>query len=274
MTTTTTVPTTQFAISADGTRIAYEVLGRGPALVVVDGALCQRVLGPSRRLAAALAANFTVHVYDRRGRGESGPARWPDDRDREVADLRAVIDAAGGHAHLVGVSSGAVLALEAARQGGTVDRLVAFEAPFVVDGSQPPNDPRLPERLHALVEAGRRGAAVRLFLRAVGMPAAMVPLMRLMPPWRHMVGVAHTLPLDLSLVVDHQQGRPLPAGHYAGVAAETLVLAGGKSPAAMQHAQAAVAAALPHGRLQTLPGQTHLVKPRVVAAAATPFLLG
>jgi pimeloyl-ACP methyl ester carboxylesterase len=191
-----------------------------------------------------------------------------------VEDLRAVIDAAGGRAHVLGVSSGAVLALEAARQGAPIDRLVAYEAPFLLDGTQPPNDPRLPERLHALVEGGRRGDAVRLFLRTVGMPAAMVPLMRLMPPWKNMVGIAHTLPFDLSLVIGHQQGRPLPEGFYAGVAPETLVLAGGKSPAAMQNAQAAIAAAVPHGRLVTLPGQTHMVKPKVVAAAVAPFLLG
>jgi alpha-beta hydrolase superfamily lysophospholipase len=272
--TTTTALTTQFTTSADGTRIAYEVRGRGPALVSVDGALCQRVMGPSRGLAEALAEHFTVHVYDRRGRGESGPGRWPDDLDAEVADLRAVVDAAGGHAHVLGVSSGAVLALEAVRQGAPVDRLAAYEAPFIVDGSQAPNDPQLPERLHELAQSGRRGDAVRLFLRTVGMPAAMVPLMRLMPPWKHMVGIAHTLAFDLSLVIAHQQGRPLPEGHYAGVASETLVLAGGKSPAAMQNAQAAVAAAVPHGRLVTLPGQTHMVKPAVVAAAVTPFLLG
>jgi pimeloyl-ACP methyl ester carboxylesterase len=272
--TTTAIPTARLTRSADGTEIAYEALGSGPALVSVDGAMCQRAMGPSRGLAEALAEHFTVYFYDRRGRGQSGPGGWPYEADREVKDLRAVIEAAGGHAHLLGVSSGAVLALEAARQGAAVDKLVVYEAPFIVDGTQAPNDLRLPERLRDLVEAGKRGDAVRLFLRTVGMPAAMVPLMRLMPPWKQMLGIAHTLPFDLSLVIGHQQGQPIPAGYYDAVAPETLVLAGGKSPASMQNAQAAIAEAVPHARLVTLPGQTHMVKPTVVAAAVTPFLLG
>lgn len=140
--------------------------------------------------------------------------------------------------------------------GAAIDRLVIYEAPFVVDGTPDANDPRMPERTKELVDAGRRGDAVRLFRRTVGMPSAMVPLMRLMPPWKKMTGIAHTLPSDLSIVIGHQQGRPLPAGYYDAVVPETLVMAGGKSPAYMQNAQAAIATAVPHARLQTLAGQT------------------
>src|SRR3954452_19366152 len=92
---------TRFATSADGTRIAYEVHGTGPALVIVDGAMCQRALGPSAGLAKALAADFAVHVYDRRGRGESGAGVEPWSVDREIDDLAAIIDAAGGSAHVL-----------------------------------------------------------------------------------------------------------------------------------------------------------------------------
>ena len=184
---TTTLPAAQFVTSADGTRIAYEVSGHGPALICVDGAMCQRVMGPSRVLGAALQDQFTVYVYDRRGRSESGPGGWPYEIDREVEDLRAIIDAAGDPAHVLGVSSGAALALEAARQGSPIDRLAVYEAPFMVDGTHVASDLRLPERTKELVDAGRRGDAVRLFLRTVGMPAAMVPLMRLMPSWKDKV---------------------------------------------------------------------------------------
>jgi pimeloyl-ACP methyl ester carboxylesterase len=100
-------PGTRYAVSADGTRIAYETHGSGPALVIVDGALCQRSMGPSRPLAARLASRFTVHVYDRRGRGESEPGHAAYHPAREVEDLAAVITAAGGHAHVFGASSGA-----------------------------------------------------------------------------------------------------------------------------------------------------------------------
>lgn len=271
---TTTASATQFAISADGTRIAYEVLGHGPALVSVDGAMCQRVMGPSRGLAQALQDQFTVYAYDRRGRGESGPGGWPYEIDREVEDLGAVIDAAGGHAHVLGESSGGALALEAARQGAPIDRLAVYEAPFILDGTAPANDPLLPERTKELVDAGRPGDAVRLFLRTVGAPAPMVALMRFMPPWKHMVGIAHTLPYDLSIVIGHQQAKPLPAGYYTGVTSQTLVMAGGKSPTFMRNAQAAIAAAVPNARLETLAGQTHMVKAKAIAAIAAPFLLG
>jgi len=271
---TITATATQFVTSADGTRIAYEATGSGPALVLVDGALCQRTMGPSRGLARALADRFTVYVYDRRGRGESGPGTTPYDVAREVEDLSAVIEAAGGHAHVAGVSSGAMLALEAARQGLPVDRLAVYEAPFIVDGTRPAKDPRLPEQVRAMVDDGRRGDAVRTFLRSVGVPAPFVLLMRLMPSWRQLTGVAHTLPYDLSIVVEHQQGRPLPAGYYDAVAAETLVLAGGKSPEYMRNGQAAVAEAVPAARLVTIARQTHMVKAQAVAPVLGDFLAG
>jgi hypothetical protein len=270
--TTTTSTTTRFATSADGTRIAYEVTGSGPALVLVDGAMCTRTLGPSRGLADALAGSFTVHSYDRRGRGESGAGETPWELGREVEDLRAVLEAAGGHAHVLGTSSGATLALEAARTGAPIDRLAVYEAPMILDDSHEPNDPRLPERLQEHVDAGRRGAAVRLFLRTVGAPAPFVALMRLMPPWKAMTAVAHTLPYDLSIVIGQQQGRPLPEGYYDAVSSPTLVLVGGKSPTYMHTGQAAIAAAVPDARLETLPGQTHMVKARAVAPVVGAFL--
>lgn len=269
--TSTTSSATRYATSADGTRLAYEAKGNGPALVLVDGAMCHRAMGPSRDLADALAGSFTVHVYDRRGRGESGPGSWPYEMATEIEDLRAVIEAAGGRSHVLGVSSGAALALEAARQGAPVDKLVLYEAPFIVDDTHPANDPRLPERLQRLVEEGRRGEAVATFLRTVGVPAPFVLLMRVMPAWRKMTATAHTLPYDLSIVVDQQQGRPLPPG-YANVEADTLVLAGGKSPEYMRNAQGAVAAAVPRARLEVLPGQTHMVRAKAVAPVVTDFL--
>ena len=161
---------TRFTTSADGTEIAYEVSGSGPALVLVDGALCQRSMGPSHGLATVLESEFTVHAYDRRGRGESGPGATPYDIQREVEDLVAVLEAAGGHPHVFGSSSGAVLTLEAARQGAPINRIAAYEAPFIVDDSRPPNDPDLPRQVQAMVDDGRRGDAVKTFLRTVGVP--------------------------------------------------------------------------------------------------------
>jgi pimeloyl-ACP methyl ester carboxylesterase len=274
---------TRFATSADGTRIAYEVHGSGPALVLVDGALCQRSTGPARALARQLAPSFSVHAYDRRGRGESGPdasgrdrsegGRTAYDVDREIDDLAAVVEAAGGHAHVFGSSSGAALALAAAQRGVPIDRLALYEAPFILDDTHAPNDADLPARMRSLVELGRRGDAVRLFLRTVGAPAPIVAVMRLLPVWRKLTGVAHTLPYDLAIVIGHQQGRPLREGLYDAVTAPTLVIAGGKSPEYMRNAQAAVADAVPDGRVETLPGQTHMIRAKVTAPVVAAHLL-
>src|SRR6266540_5342672 len=123
--------------SSDGTAIAYEIAGHGPALILVDGALCHRAMGPSGPLAKLLAERFTVLTYDRRGRGDSGDAD-PYSVHREVEDLAALIEAAGGSAHLYGISSGAVLALEATAQGLPVESLALYEPPFIVDDSRAP----------------------------------------------------------------------------------------------------------------------------------------
>ncbi|WP_426241488.1 alpha/beta fold hydrolase [Nocardioides sp. LHG3406-4] len=269
-----TTSETRHSVSTDGTRIAYDVTGTGPALVIVDGALCQRSMGPARGLASALAGDFSVHTYDRRGRGESDPGATAYSPQREIEDLAAVIGAAGGSAHVFSASSGAALALAGAAAGLPIERLVAYEAPFIVDDTHVPHDPDLGERSRALVEGGRPGDAVRLFMRTVGVPGPMLALMRLLPVWKKLTGAAHTLPHDYAIVLEHQQGRPLPDGVYAGSTTPTLVIAGGKSPAYMRNSQAAIAAAVPDARLETLPGQTHMIKAKVVAPVVTRHLLG
>ena len=274
---TSTTPTnqtgTQFAASADGTRIAYEVHGTGPALVFVDGAMCQRTLGPAAGLAKALAADFTVHIYDRRGRGESDTGATPWSLDREIEDLAAMIDAGGGAAHVFGLSSGAALSLEAARRGLPIDRLALYEAPFILDDTHTPYPLDAAQQMQTLVHRGERGEAVKTFMRLVGLPAPFIGLMRVLPAWKKMTGIAHTLPYDLSIVNAHQQGEPLPEGRYADVDQETLVIAGGKSPKHMRNAQAGIAAAVPNARLETLAGQTHMIKPKATCPVITRFYL-
>ena len=157
-------------LSKDGTAIAVDRIGRGPALVFVDGAMCYRASGPSQPIAAALAEHFTVFTYDRRGRGDSGDTS-PYDVQREIDDLDAVITEAGGQAFVFGVSSGAALALEAANRGVPMTRLALYEAPFI-RGRQPSSaagrlrDPA--ERRHS--SSGRRGEAVKMFMKVVGVP--------------------------------------------------------------------------------------------------------
>jgi pimeloyl-ACP methyl ester carboxylesterase len=257
-------------VSRDGTTIGYDRVGTGPPLILVDGALCYRASGPNGPLAALLAEHFTVYTYDRRGRGESGDTA-PFAIDREIEDVEALITAAGGSAYLYGISSGAALALEAANRGLGITKLALYEAPFIVDDSRPPISADYVAELDRLVAAGRRGEAVALFMRGVGLPAVVVLLMHLMPAWSKLKGVAHTLPYDTALVHENQRGNPLPAGRWSAVTAPTLVVGGGKSPAWLRHAVQAVADAVPGARHRELPGQTHLVKPKALAPVLTEF---
>jgi pimeloyl-ACP methyl ester carboxylesterase len=261
------------ACSKDGTPIAFDRSGRGPALILVDGALCYRDSGPSRALAAALSKHFTVITYDRRGRGRSGNTR-PYSVDREVDDLEALIIDAGGAAFVYGISSGGVLALEAANRGLAITRLALYEAPFIVDDSRPPIPGDFLARLDDAIAGNRRGHAVRLFLNLVGVPSIFVMLMRLLPMWSKLERVAHTLPYDLALVEDNQRGRPLPPDRWAGATVPTLVMDGGKSPRWIRHAMRALAGVLPNAEYRTLEGQTHMVNAKAHAGPLVEFFKG
>ena len=250
--------------STDGTAIAYETCGDGPPLILVDGALCYRDMGPSRKIAKALCEHFTVITYDRRGRGESTDTA-PYCVEREIEDLAALIAAAGGSAYVCGVSSGAVLALDAAAHGLPITALALYEPPFIVDDSRPPAAADYVEQLNTLLASNRRGDTVRLFMRHVGMPAPLVSLMRLMPAWGKLKRVAHTLPYDGEIMGDTQLGRPLPEGRWPGTKVKTLVIVGGKSPAFFHNGTSRLADLLPNAEHRVLAGQTHMVKAKVLA---------
>ena len=258
-------------VSADGTTIGYTRSGSGPALVLVDGAMCWRGSSPLDALAKELASRFTVYRYDRRGRGESGDI-GPYSVDREIEDIAALLKEAGGEAGLFGISSGAALALEAADRGLPVTKLAVYEPPFVVDGTRPrvPADYRA--RLEAELAAGRRGKMVKIFMtEGVGLSGLTVAMMAIMPFWAKLKRVAHTLPYDAAVMGDHQSGNPLPADGWPGIRVPALVLDGGKSPAWMRNGVAALAKVLPTAKYETLPGQTHLVKTAALAPVLTEF---
>jgi pimeloyl-ACP methyl ester carboxylesterase len=120
--------------SKDGTSIAYDRQGSGPAAaVLVGGAAVDR--SENAPLDTELAAWFTVYNYDRRGRGDSYDT-LPYAVARELEDLGALVAEAGGRAHLYGVSSGGALALEATAAGIAVDRLAVYEVPYdMADGA-------------------------------------------------------------------------------------------------------------------------------------------
>ncbi len=270
--------------SADGTAISYTRAGQGPPLILVDGALCSRSLGPMPKLAAQLTPHFTVYTYDRRGRGASGDTA-PYAPDREVDDIEALTAVAGRAAmagrtatagetvFVHGTSSGAALALEAAKRIPAIAKLAVYEPPFIVDGTRSPIPDGYLATLTRLIADGRRGDAVKMFMRFVGTPAIFTAVMPFTPVWPKLKAVAPTLPYDIAIVQDHQRGRPFAAEEWAAVKIPALVAVGGKSPAWMTNATRAVADALPDARHQTVPGQNHMVKPQAIAPVLTEFFL-
>ena len=257
--------------SADGTRIAYEAVGSGPALIVVDGAMCYRDFGPARGLAAELADQYTVYLYDRRGRGDSGNT-LPWAPEREVEDLTALLAATGGTAYLLGCSSGAVLAADAANQVPGFTKLALYEPPFIVDDTHEPRPATFVSDTEALIAADDRSGALKKFMRHVGMPGLMVTIMAFAPPWKKLKTVAPTLPYDLHILGDTGRGVPLDAGRWKNVTVPALVMDGGKSPQYMRNAAKALSEALPTARYRTLPGQTHMVKAAALAPTVKDFL--
>ncbi len=259
----------QLVRSHDGTSIAFEQSGAGPAVILVNGALADHSAGTV--LAALLASRYTVISYDRRGRGASGDTP-PYAVAREVEDLAAVLAAAGGSAFVFGHSSGAVLALEAARTLA-FQKLALYEPPFMVDHSRqlPPDD--YVARLAGLVAAGRRGDAVEFFMtRAVDVPPEMVAQMRQSPVWwAEMEAMAPTLPYDGAIMGDTMRGSPQPLQRWASVTLPTLVMDGGASPDWARTAVQATVDALPHAQRRTLPGQTHGVTPEALAPVLEEF---
>ncbi len=262
--------------SKDGTIIAYETSGSGPALVIVSAALADRT--GTTRLANHLARHFTVVNYDRRGRGQSSDTP-PYAVEREVEDIETLIEAEGGSTFVFGSSSGAVLALDAAsRLGPKVQRLFLYEPPFIVDTSRPPMPRDFSHQVSGLVSSGQRNDAVKLFFaKGMGLPGFAVTMMRwLMPGWSKMASVAHTIPYDLAVLDGTQSGEPLPAGRWSGTTAPTLVEVGSRSEPFFHAGARALVPLLAHANYRALDGRDHsaiLMATKALSDEITPFFL-
>ena len=255
-------------ISKDGTQIAYEKQGQGPALILVDGAMCFRAFGPMPGLAKLLESDFTVYTYDRRGRGESTDTP-PYTVEREVEDLEALIKVVGSSAYVFGTSSGACLVIEAAsRLGDKVEKIALYEAPYRSDGDALREWTVYRKQLGDLLVAGRRGDAVALFMKLVETPAEMVDGMRQSPAWPIFEAIAPTLMYDAD---DIGENRTVPVERAARVTAATLAINGSASFPFMYDSAKIIANAVPNGQLRTLKGQRHDVSLEVLAPVLIEF---
>lgn len=253
--------------SHDGTTIAFDRMGAGPAVILVSGASTTRSVNAA--LAGLLAPQFTVLNYDRRGRGDSGDAT-PYAVEREFDDLDALLTEAGGSASVFGSSSGAVLALRAAASGLAISKLALWEPPFNLDEDGPRRQKEYATRLGELLEAGRRGDAVEHFMTLVGLPPEMIAGARNAPMWPALEDLAHTLAYDAAIMGDSL----VPTAEAAGVAVPTLVMDGGVSPGSLRAAARALTDVLPDGHHHTLEGQDHNVDAAVLAPVVTEFFAG
>jgi len=255
------------AQSADGTTIAFDQLGKGPALILVGGALEQRAMNSeTAQLAPLLAEHFTVFHYDRRGRGDSTDTP-PYAVEREIEDIDALITEAGGSAFVFGISSGAALALEAAiKLGDKVKKLAMYEAPYNDDEAARQAWKAYRKQLADVLAQGRRGDALALFMLLTGMPADHLDRVRQHPLWPMWEGVAPTLAYDAAVM---GEDASVPTEKAASVAIPTLVMDGSASYPFMHVTATALAHAIPNGQHRTLEGQTH----EVAVSALAPVLV-
>jgi pimeloyl-ACP methyl ester carboxylesterase len=255
--------------SKNGTTIAYDKAGQGLAVILVEGATGSR--GDSAELAKLLAPDFTVYSYDRRGRGESTDTK-PYSVQREVEDIEALIESAGEAACLYGISSGGALALEAAAKlNGKVKKLAIYEVPY--DSSEPGIKAWREYRitLSELVEADRRGDAVTLFMKFVGVPDEMIEGMRHAPMWHSMEMIAPTLVYDAAVL---GEDRTVPTERASNITAHTLVMDGGKSYGYMPFMRTtaeALTRAIPSAQHRVIESQAHDIDSKVLAPVLTEF---
>jgi pimeloyl-ACP methyl ester carboxylesterase len=256
-------------ISKDGTRIAFDQTGTGPALILVHGAFTHRAIDPQAvQLADLLSPHFTVFHYDRRGRGESGDTQ-PYAVQREVEDIEALIDEAGGSAFVYGISSGAALAMEAAIElPGKIKKLAMYEASYKSDEQARREWKEFRRELNDLLTADRRGDAAALFLTLVGMPADQLDGMRREPLWAAFEAVAPTLAYDAAIL---GEDRAVPTGKAARVAIPALVMNGSASEAFMYDTAMELAKVMPNAEHRALEGQTHQVSSEAIAPVLVEF---
>ena len=259
----------RLVISQDGTRIAYETWGQGPALITVGGTTCDRVL--MRSTAQAFGEYFATINYDRRGRGESGDTS-PYAVDREIEDIAALIEEAGGSACLYGHSSGAALVLHAVAAGLPVERFVLHDPPYAPDEPSQDAARAFARDIRDLLNQDKGAEAIEMTFRGTGMPEDMIAEMRTSPRWPALIALAPTLAYDSAVMGDIDRGGSIPEDLAARATRPGLVLVGGQSQEFMMEVSRRLAALLPAGDHRVIEGQDHVVSPDILAPIVAEFL--
>jgi pimeloyl-ACP methyl ester carboxylesterase len=255
--------------SKDGTKIAYDQVGRGPVVILVLGALNSRKSGA--KLAKSLASNFSVVSYDRRGRGDSTNTA-PYAPEREIEDVAALIDEVGGPVYLYGHSSGAAIVLEASiKLRKQIKKLAIYEVPYSMDAEARKSAKEYHRQLKKFLKSGRNGDAVALFVRNVGVSDKQIQAMKRMPMWRGLVAQAPTLAYDSEVL---GEGHSLPAARLASIRTPTLVMHGGKGAPSMRDAAQAISEAIPKAKFLSVASQTHGVSPKALSPILSEFFEG
>jgi pimeloyl-ACP methyl ester carboxylesterase len=254
--------------SKDGTQITYDTYGSGPALIYVLGALCYRKFEPAVHDANVFSKDFTVYLYDRRGRGDSGDT-LPFAKEKEIEDLEALIQAAGGSAFLYGHSSGASLALEATAQlRNKVTKLAMYEAPYSTDEASQREAEEYDAELKALLDDGKRGDAVAAFMRMVGMPDEAIEGAKHSPSWKALEALAHTLAYDSAFA-----SKTVPVEIAKTIEAPTLIMAGGNSYEFMKPVAESLRESIPNAQMQIIEGQDHNISSDILFPVLKEFFL-
>src|SRR5690606_33992953 len=190
---------------------------------------------------------------------------------REVEDLAALIDEAGGRASVYGHSSGAALVLHAAAAALPIDKIVLHEPPFGSGSNEEQQAARREaEHIAALLDQGRAAEVVEYFFTSTGLPPEMAAAASEHPG---LIANAPTLLYDpYEVTGPASRGGKTPVEQAAGVDVPALVLAGGSSPEWMIDACRRIAEALPQGRLHVLDRHTHVVPPQDLAPVLAKFL--
>lgn len=260
--------------SKDGTKIAYDKLGTGPAVILVGGGLDDG--SENAPLAAELAKQFTVYNYARRGRADSGDTQ-PYALEREIEDIDALITEAGGSAHLFGLSSGGALALEAAAAGLAIDKLAVYEVPYSMGDEAVQYWQDYVKELTTALADNRRDDALALFMKLAGSSDEDIEGAKNSPFWSGVQSIAHTLAYDAACLGD---GQP-PTARLATITQPTLVATGtvidphmaGLQPSFFDEAADAIARSIPHAKRQIIEGQSHQVDAQALSQILSSYFM-